>query len=316
MKTITIVLSSDDRYAMLLGVTLCSIFENKKDHYSIDIYVIDSKISVENKERLKKLEEKYNFSINYVLPDEQFFKHIPLKDLSRGYPVPMENYYRLSVGRFLPASCHKVVNLDVDVVVRGDIVEFFDIDLEGNTIGAVPECYPSCEAKRDYLKKLCADVGGPNVPSEQSYFNSGILLIDLDLWRKNDVENRLLRFINENASKLRYHDQDALNVVLLNSYKEISQKYNLITAQDNVWDCPNPLLVHFAGGAKPWYFFSALPYRSEYVYYINKTPWKNMKYRKFMDIYFAKKFHIYKITWIIWGTYKRLKNFIKNPSKN
>ncbi len=308
MQNITIVSYSNDSYAMLLGASLCSLFENKKGDSPVDVYVIDSGISEENKNRLHVLEQKYKFKIQYIFPDKQFFDKIPLEKLASYYPLPMENYHRLSVGRFLPSTCHRIINLDADTVILGDISEFFQVDLEGKTIGAVMDGSP--EEKSEHFKKLCASVGQFELPANSVYFNSGILLVDMDLWRKNNVEEKLLHLISEHASKLSYHDQDALNLVLLGDCKELPPKYNLLAATTDSIPASDPLIVHYVGGGKPWYFLSALPYQSKYIYYINKTPWKNRKYRKFMDIYFAKKYHLHPIAWGIWSVYKKIKNLI------
>ena len=64
METINIVFSSDNNYAQYMGVAICSIFENKKVGYLIDIYVLDGGISEDNKSKLKVLEDRYNFKIN------------------------------------------------------------------------------------------------------------------------------------------------------------------------------------------------------------------------------------------------------------
>ena len=97
-------------------------------------------------------------------------------------------------------------------------------------------------------------------------------------------------------------------------FKELSPKYHLLieqvaAGQGDGRSCPDPLIVHFVGGGKPWYLLSALPYQPEYVYYANKTPWRKEKYRKLMDVYFAKKYHIYPLAWGVWLVYKKLKSF-------
>jgi len=311
MQTVTIVFFSNDKFAMLLGVALCSLFENKKGNYPINVYVIDSGISAKNKKRLRTLEKRYGFSINYVFFDKPFSEEIPFADLSSRYYQPIESYYRLAVDRFLPSSCRRVIDMDVDVVFTGDIAKLFNLDLEGKTIGAVAECYPSCKAKQEYLKKLCKSFHLLPMPKEVVYFNAGILLIDLGLWRKRDVEKKVFKLIREHPEKLLLHDQDALNIVLLGDCKELAAKYNLIVSQDNSLHCRNPFAIHFSGGAKPWYFFSALRHRSEYLKYIKKTPWKHRKYRKIMDIYFAKKYHMYPVAWGVWSIYKKLRAFTK-----
>ena len=311
MKTVAVVFASSDNYAMLLGVALCSIFENKKGNYHVSVYVIDAGISAKNKERLKVLEKRYGFAINYILPDKKLFENIPIGDLSTRYYLPIEVYYRTAIARLIPADCRKLIYLDVDVIVRGDIAELFNISLDGKTVGAVADCFQ--DLRREHLRKLCRSVQLLEEPEKLMYFNSGVILIDLDLWRKRGIEEKLLNFIRENPDKLWFADQDALNVVFLNDCKELAIKYNFIAAAivEEAYEHnePDPFIIHFAAGGKPWYILSALPYRSEYMYYVGKTPWRNKKYRKPMDIYFAKKYHIYFVMWTVWSAYKKIKKY-------
>lgn len=312
METVNVVFFTNNRFAMLLGVALCSLFENKKGDYSINIYVIDSGISLKNKKRLFELERRYQFSINYVSLEKSFESEIPFSKLSTYYYQPIESYHRLAINRFLPASCHKAIDMDVDVVFRGNISDLFNFDLRGKTIGAVAEHYPSAEAKKEHLKGLCASLSLP-LPTDSFYFNAGVLLIDLDRWRENKVEETTLELIRNHPEKLKIHDQDALNAVLVGDAKELPPKFNFLTAQvgNAAFNEPNPLIVHFAGGDKPWYLLSALPYQSEYIHYIRQTPWKYLRHRKLMDIYFAKKYHLYFVALPLWVFYKKIKKVIK-----
>lgn len=306
MSVVEIVFFSNDRFSMLLGIALCSLFENKKGNYPINIYVIDSGISAKNKKRLAMVEQFYGFKINFIHLSRSFESEIPFSKLSTSYYQPIQSYHRLAINRFLPLSCNKVIDMDVDVIFRGDVAELFNTDLGGKTIGAVVERYPSTSVKVEHLKKLCSDLNFP-IPVDSFYFNAGVLLIDLDLWRKKNIEKNIFELIRNHPEKLKLHDQDALNAILVGDVKELPDKFNFLTAQTDHSSRQDPLIVHFAGGDKPWYFFSTLPYRSEYIRYANQTPWKYLKYRKLMDIYFAKKYHLYSLSWRIWSIYKKFK---------
>lgn len=316
MERVAIIFASNDRYAILLGVALCSLFENKKGNYPIDLYVVDFGISAKNKERLGILERKYGFTINYIVPDAALFQKMSFADLSKGFYAPPEAFHRVYLGRFLPPDCHRVINLEADMLVRGDIAELFEVGLGGKTIGVVADCYQYQEERRKYLRKLCREINWPLPREGAAYFSVGMLLVDLERWRKRGVEEKLLDVIYKHPDKLYFHENDAFNIVLANDFKELSSRYHLLTEQVAAGgvdkrNSSDPLVVHFVGGGKPWYFFSALPYQSEYVYYANKTPWRKEKYRKLMDVYFAKKYHIYPLAWGVWLVYKKLKSFVQ-----
>ncbi|MEK7188193.1 MAG: glycosyltransferase family 8 protein [Patescibacteria group bacterium] len=309
MKSIPIILSCDDRYAVLLGTCLCSLFENKKGDYSIDIYIIDSGLSDRSKERLHVLEKRYGFSIQYVTPNEEYFGKVPIHKLAGHYRLPIQNYHRLALGQILPLTCRKAINLDVDTVVRGDIAEFYNLDLQGKTMGVVAD--PDPDYKMNHLRALAQAVGVTPPPTSTFYFNSGIMLVDVERWRNLAVQDQALDIITAHPNKLSYHDQDALNIVLWGDCLELPPRYNLITDIADKLGVPDPLIVHYSGGGKPWYFFSAMPFHADYLRYVKMTPWKGERYRKFMDVYFARKYGIYPIVWRIWVAFKKIRLFVR-----
>jgi lipopolysaccharide biosynthesis glycosyltransferase len=272
---VTIVFSLNDKHTPLLGAALCSLFENKMSDYPITIVVLDGGISVVNKERLSVLEERYLFSIKYIIPSARLFENI-----STGY-YPIASYYRIAIASLLSMEYKKVIYLDCDVLVRGDIRELFSMDLEEKIIAAVPDRNQNIQ--RGYLEELCGKRG--------RYFNSGVLIINLDSWRRYDVERRLFSFIYENQGKLIFPDQDALNVILFDAWKELDMKYNFMSVYHNSLHLDDSFIVHFAGENKPWYFFSDIPYHKDWLFYINKTPWSTNL--QIMDQRFANKHRIF-----------------------
>ncbi|MEY4731165.1 MAG: hypothetical protein RL681_111 [Candidatus Parcubacteria bacterium] len=305
-ETVAVVFSSDDTYAMLLGVALCSLFENKKGDYPIHVFVIDGGISAKNKERLGILKKRYNFAITYVIPDKRLFASIPVVHL------PLEAYYRIAIGRMIPSTYRRAVYLDCDVIVRKDIIELFTADLAGKTVGAVADCLQ--DVRKRHLEKLCRSIALLEIPEKLTYFNSGVLLIDMERWREREIEEKLFAFICRHP-ELWAADQDALNIVLLGDRTILAATYNLLAEFAHEQNEKDPLIVHFVGGGKPWYLLSALPYQSEYVRYANKTPWKKEKYRKLMDVPFAKKYHLYPIVWSLWTAYKKTKGYFSAGSR-
>ena len=309
-QDVNVIFISNDNYAVLLGVALCSLFENKKGDYPLNVYVIDTGLFAKSKSRLKILEDRYRFAINYVVPDMKIFQQLPLVDLAKGYVAPVETYHRIFLAHFLPPTMKRVIDFDTDIMFRGDIAELFHADLKGKTLGAVADCRQ--EEKWGYLKRLRESIEWPSTPKDPVYFNAGMVLVDLERWREQKIEEKLVALASAHAEKLWHHEQDLMNVVLMNDYTELPLKFNFLTGQFDVSACPDPTVVHFVGGGKPWYLLSTLPYRNEYLYYAKKTPWKNERYRKLMDIHFAKKYHIYPVAQGAWNLYKKAKKRLRS----
>ncbi len=295
-----IVFCTNDSYSILLGVMLCSLFENNRTNRDFDIFVIDSGISEASKAKLKVLEDRYGFALQYVVLDQSLFSGVSFGQF------PPETFQRVGIARILPESYKRVLYVDCDMIVRGDIAPLLTADLKGKTIGAVADCFQ--HLRLNHLRQLCQRVGAP-FPAKPLYFNAGMLLIDLDRWRARDVGDKLVAVLRDHGKSIAAADQDALNLVFLDDCVELPQKYNFLVGSTDAREA-NPVFVHFAGGSKPWYVFSALPYQREYVMYANKTPWKYKKYRKLVDIFFAKKYGIYGALWAVWSFYKRVKRFI------
>lgn len=256
MNNVNIVLSSDNNYAQHLGVVLCSIFENKKSDYNINIYIIDGGISKENKEKLNELEKKYHFFINYLYVDSRMLPNLVIN----GH-VTESTYYRILIPKLLGDDIDKVLYLDSDMVVLGDILELFKIDIKNYFVGVVQDM----SLNRD------------------KYFNAGMMLINLKKWRDEHISEKTLEYIKNNPEKLEFHDQDALNFIfsggggifLKNIYNftvyGFENKFKKIKKL--------PIIIHYVGNIKPWNFSYIGPFKENYFEYLKITPWRDFKYK-------------------------------------
>ena len=170
--------------------------------------------------------------------------------------------FRLLLGELLP-HLSRIIYLDIDVIVRGDLARLYDIDLRSKTVGAVPDRWIN-EARRRRYK-----IGQSNLSLQitadeyvrriigldaRDYFNTGVLLIDLERWRANDVMKRCLTFFEQNFILL-YTDQDAINSVCMDDVVFLGEEWNFIPRAYQAYNLPiahiQPQIVHFAG-PKPW----------------------------------------------------------------
>lgn len=262
MESINIVFSSDDNYAQHLGLAILSILENKAPGYSINFHILDGGISSENKEKiksiLKKEEENKIFFINI---EKNKFKGFPEK---RHLKLPA--YYRLLAPYII--DCERILYLDCDLIVLGDLKSLFDINLKKNIIAA------ATERVGDYIKKYF-------FREIDSYFNSGVLLIDTKKWQKENIWQNAQEFLSheKNVYKIKYADQDILNHLLENKWLELNKKYNfqldIYQKKDNINDIK---ILHYVGNIKPWHYLYANYYQKYYIKYLEDSPWRNYKF--------------------------------------
>ena len=261
-----LVLCIDDKFVTYCSVLMVSILENNSD-VNISFFIISKSISPKWKKRLSDIVNKYSKSIYYYTIEDDILKKCPVN----GH-ISLATYYRLLIPLVLPSSIHKVIYMDCDMIVNSSLETVWNIDLEGYLIASVLECDSEVNASRlDYKPSL-------------GYFNAGFFVLDLDLFRKCNFFPVLLDYINNNASVLKYWDQDVLNYNLKVNKKIISLKYNLQNTylrsgihipdiyKKTYWkDIQNPVVVHFTGNLKPWHYCCKNPYKYLYLKYLKKA---------------------------------------------
>ena len=301
METINVVFSSDNNYAQFMGVAICSIFENKKEGYLIDLYVLDGGIDTDNKSKLKILEDKYNFKINYIQIDKTYFKDFK----TNGY-MTQASYYRIIIPELFP-NLEKILYLDCDLVVINDILELYNINIENYYFAAVDD--------EVYFIEVMNKIG---IPKGVKYCNSGVMLINAKKWRENHISKKMIEFTMQNQHNFFYHDQDAINGYLWGKWLNIDFKYNYT----NIFIQTHPLnskeiddkiiIIHYTG-VKPWNYVYINPLKNKYFYYLEKTAWKNNKYlnKNFKNtiIRFAEIIVVFLFPGFIIKILKKIKNY-------
>ena len=210
-EPINILCATDNNYAPYCGIMLTSLFESNKDcRFEVFVFVDDT---FSSNKSFDKLGAKYNQRINIVAVDDSKIEGLPVVE---GW-VTSPTYYRLLASELLPEHIHRIIYLDCDVIVSGDIKPLWNVDLEGMAVAGVKDYYLS-----KYGRGWRNDM--PN-----DYINAGVLVIDLDLWRKEGISGLVLGYLwtnNDDKSKVYYMDQDALNAVLLDKKLVLPERFN------------------------------------------------------------------------------------------
>lgn len=192
--------------------------------------------------------------------------------------IPAVMWHRILLPDLLP-DVSRILYLDVDVLVTDSLDELWECDLEEAYVAAVtnvPEWHRFGHAE---------EIG---LPRPESYFNSGVLLMNLTLMRRDRCTEALLRCARERIGDLLWPDQDALNIVLGRKRVALHPRWNLMNSirqfpwASNFFDTDaiaeavaRPAIVHFEGPAdnKPWHVLSQNPYRALYREHRRRTPW-------------------------------------------
>ncbi len=265
----------DNKYVKFCITTLVSLFENNKNE-SFDIHIVGSSFSETTIGQLKEVVEKqYSQKLHiYSVQEDELLKDF--QELNFRHFSIVSNL-KLFLPQILPASLSKVLFLDCDLIVRKPILDLWNTDVTEKALACVEDMWSN---KADYYQRLQYD-------PQYSYFNSGVLLINLDYWRTHDTTKQLLKFMNLHRERLIFIDQDILNGVLHNQKTLLPLTWNVQTGffhvhrhiRREVWHeldeiiC-DPAIVHYTGGKKPWHFKSEHPYKNEFSHYLDMTDWK------------------------------------------
>ncbi|WP_431936291.1 glycosyltransferase family 8 protein [Micromonospora sp. RP3T] len=179
--------------------------------------------------------------------------HLPLSTRDSARHISQGMYLRLFLPWLVPAELDRLVYLDCDMLCTGSLAGLADVALGEAVVGAVRDAYTRRLADGGALPGLRDEA---TLDPQASYFNSGMLLIDLARWRDADVTGRALDYIARHADAARYPDQDALNHVLFGRWLRLSHRWNHMMG----WrlepayggDPAQASLVHCVGPKKFW----------------------------------------------------------------
>jgi len=170
--------------------------------------------------------------------------------------ISIATYFRIFLPEILPSEISDVLFLDADLIVRKPISTYSKIidELKNNDvlIAAVSHGFSSSELDR-------AETIGV---TSRSYFNAGVMFINIELMRKRNTTAMCLEVLREHRNKLLWHDQDLLNAVINGSYYLLDKRYNCLSEYES--QVEDPIIVHYNGRIKPWHFMNSSMYKNEY----------------------------------------------------
>lgn len=261
---VPVVLAADNGYVPMLTTTLLSMVENASSDYNYDVVIFQKDIDWRRQDLVRKFFSKYsNVSVRFL----------NVKRVIDGYDlrtnndhISIETYYRFLIQELLPFY-DKVLYLDSDLIVRGDVSELFKTELGNNLIGAVRDIdfagnLNMNDGERMEYARTVLEMANP-----YDYFQAGVLLL-------NTAELRKLKSVSEwmsivSGSEYIYDDQDVLNKYCDGRVTFLDDAWNVMIDCDNrvarvfsfapsdQFDsfqvaAANPLIVHYAGYEKPW----------------------------------------------------------------
>ena len=286
-RLIPVVFASDDGYVPMLTTTIGSMLQNASTDYFYDIVVLQRNISYEHRRAMEGYLRRY--------PNSKL-RFYDVTDLISGYDlatnnahISMETYYRFLVQKIL-AGYDRVLYLDSDLIIRGDVSELFNVDMGDNLLAATRDV--------DYLGNLNMPDGERmeytttklGMADPYAYFQAGVLVLNTREMRKLHTVPEWMEIVSK--SDFIYDDQDILNAECQGRVHYLPADWNVMHdcagrvakvftwAPNEVFDAYNasrndPKIIHYAGFEKPW-VNSDCDFASVYWTYARMTPFYEM----------------------------------------
>ncbi len=270
LEVIPIFYAVDDGYVPFFAVSIHSLIENSSKEYYYAIKVLYTNICEENKKKILKY-ERDNVKIEFV-DLNYYIEEIKDKLFTRDY-YTKTTYFRLFIPNIYP-QYNKVIYLDSDTVLLGDVAELYLQDMGSNLVAVVPDdIIQNEEIFQEYVEKV---VG---VADYRKYFNAGVLVMNLDEMRKSKFQEKFL-YLLETVKFAVVQDQDYLNRLCKGRTKILENGWNRMPVPNNKTKVEKLNLIHYNLNYKPWHY-DGIVYEEYFWQYAEKTEYyediKNIK---------------------------------------
>lgn len=276
-----ILLCLDNAYSPYATAVINSVCINNTGAHNF--YIITDYISEDNKNKIRKFSNDKGSNVYFLNIDKDDTKGFPIGRKTANTYISIATYFRLFLLRLLPQEVQKIIYLDCDLVVDGDISSLWNTPIHEDKLILAVE-----DDNRSALK-------GPKrlgYDSKFSYFNAGVMLVNVSGIRKICKHEDIINYIKNNTDKILYHDQDVLNAMFHKYVQFLPLRYNVLDAnyvkghklnnrykkeKDAIF---HPLIIHFSGPIKPWHTECRHPLKNKYIEYINNTPYGHNKIQR------------------------------------
>lgn len=257
----------DEAFALPTGVAISSLVATRKQATRYSVHIISSGLSANAKSRLESIAEN-GVEIDIREVDGSQFAAIT----SNNVHVSSAAIFKFKLPELFP-ELDRILYLDGDIVVRGDLTELWQTEMKNAYVAAVEDV----QAKRFGGKTLQERIGYPF----ERYFNSGVMLVNLAAWRQDGIAEKLLDY--RLHGKNDFMDQDALNSVLGGRAVFLDMRYNTLATSLRYEEEPTrkqkefeAIIYHYSSAEKPW---KLLDVDNEELWHVafNKSPFADVK---------------------------------------
>lgn len=274
-----------DLFADVAATSIVSLLENNKTFDGITIYIVDDSISNQKREMLNSLVSSYNRDIMYIeAPDPSAFFDFPFKSrYQMGH-----SYMRMCIGSVVPERVERLLCLDSDTLVLGDLTSLWSTDMKDNILAGVVDCVNTKAFHKQFM-----------LNETDLYCNAGMFLVNLKEWRNCSIEQKIKDTIKDHNGNIFFFEQTLMNYACRGKIIKLPPEYNTYTLfyalryknlmiwrrptifyseQESMKAKSSPIIIHFTRNfymmSRPWVKGCDHPMTQEYLKYKQMTPWK------------------------------------------
>jgi len=245
---VVIASAGDEAYALPLAACVYSAVANYRGTHPLHVLIIDAGLSERSRSDISRVLDPLPCHASWRTVPDRAFDAMPVRaHISRAA------YARLTIPELVDHSVRKVIYLDSDTIVEGDLAELWAIDVGEHALAAVQDA-------------ICPLVSSPHgieryrslgLQADTPYFNSGVLVVNVPWWRERGLPRAVLEYVRANRERLRCLDQEGLNAVLAGRWLRLDSRWNRMVAPGGGLS-PGRMrrrergILHFISNRKPW----------------------------------------------------------------
>ena len=250
MNTIHLCTAADKNYQLPLTALVNSVYKNSA-HTPCVIHVLFNELSDVYRNKLIKKYKKTNISFDFIdMSKYEFdFHGLDMQHWTRAI------FYRIMIPEIFK-DIERILYIDGDTLVLNDLYEFFNMNMPDDKLMVMVVDRFSYKNRIPVLKTT-------------NYFNSGMILFDINKCRSFEFSKKCIQWIFDNSQIAKFPDQDAINVVCDGKIERVNNIYNKQFATNDTINLKTlPVIAHFLSATKPWMPKSPIKYSHLYRTYI------------------------------------------------
>ncbi len=288
LPKIPIVFATNENYAPYASVTIDSLIKNSSKKYFYDIYIFYTELAKETIQKFQNMSEE-NFNVTCLDVNAFIDKEL---NLYENFHFTKEMYYRILIPSILE-NYDKVIYLDSDMVILGDISELFKEDISDYVLGGVRDVQHYTSKK--YVKEILQ-------LDDKKYINSGMLVINCENFRKFGIKEKCFETLQNTVIEFRYPDQDIINIACKDKIKFLDScwnyiwhynfprynKQNLLLSDEDQQEYEKKSkdikIIHYTSSIKPWNNYNTIYSKYFFDYARESKEFKNIIFDRYNGI--------------------------------